>query len=185
MPFTQIIPTALAVVDPENDGSSGAGWNIGENGLPKLPITSVLAVVGVGAVILEAASHAPVFNIFMPRVLQVRVVGRGVGGWGEGGWEGGAAVGVGYVDVMLVILKATIACKVQSRFSSFSVVTIGSRSVTRRHHPLISQSLDVSDLATPIHLVPPVCTASCAQVAGWLAVAGYLLDKRAAASSSS
>lgn len=39
---------------------SGAGWQIGKNGLPKLPLTSVLAVVGVGAVILEAASHAPV-----------------------------------------------------------------------------------------------------------------------------
>lgn len=71
VPFTQIIPTALEVVDLENDGSSGAGWTIGANGLPKLPITSVLAVVGVGAVILEAASHAPVFSIFMPRVLQV------------------------------------------------------------------------------------------------------------------
>jgi hypothetical protein len=71
VPFTQIIPTALNTIDFDNDGSSGAGWTIGKNGLPKLPITSVLAVVGVGAVILEAASHAPLFNIFMPRVLQV------------------------------------------------------------------------------------------------------------------
>lgn len=71
VPFTQIVPTALNTIDWENDGSSGAGWTIGANGLPKLPVTSVLAVVGVGAVILEAASHAPVFSIFMPRVLQV------------------------------------------------------------------------------------------------------------------
>jgi hypothetical protein len=71
VPFTQIVPTALEVVDFENDGSSGAGWTIGANGLPRLPVTSVLAVVGVGSVILEAASHAPVFGLFMPRVLQV------------------------------------------------------------------------------------------------------------------
>jgi len=71
VPFTQIVPTALEVVDFDNDGSSGAGWTIGKSGLPKLPITSVLAVVGVGAVILEAASHAPVLSIFMPRVLSV------------------------------------------------------------------------------------------------------------------
>jgi hypothetical protein len=71
VPFTQIIPTAIKVVDVNNDGSSGAGWTIGENGLPKLPITSVLAVVGVGAFILEAASHAPVLSFFMPRVLSV------------------------------------------------------------------------------------------------------------------
>lgn len=71
VPFTRIVSTALEVTDFENEGSSGAGWTIGKNGLPKLPLTSVLAVVGVGAVILEAASHAPVFNIFMPRVLQV------------------------------------------------------------------------------------------------------------------
>jgi len=71
VPFTKIIPTALEVVDFDNDGSSGAGWTIGKTGLPQLPITSVLAVLGVGAVILEAASHAPLFNIFMPRVLSV------------------------------------------------------------------------------------------------------------------
>lgn len=59
------------MIDFSNDGSSGAGWKIGENGLPKLPITSVAAVVGVGCVILEAASHAPVIGLFMPRVLQV------------------------------------------------------------------------------------------------------------------
>lgn len=71
VPFTQIIPTALKVVDFSNDASSGAGWTIGESGLPKLPITSVLAVVGVGGLILEAASHAPVLSFFMPRVLSV------------------------------------------------------------------------------------------------------------------
>lgn len=71
VPFTQIVGTAIEVTDFENEGSSGAGWTIGKSGLPKLPLTSVLAVVGVGAVILEAASHAPLFNIFMPRVLQV------------------------------------------------------------------------------------------------------------------
>lgn len=61
----------VQVVDFSNDASSGAGWTIGESGLPKLPVTSVLAVVGVGSVILEAASHAPVFSLFMPRVLSV------------------------------------------------------------------------------------------------------------------
>eukprot|EP00877_Chromochloris_zofingiensis_P014680 jgi/Chrzof1/9466/Cz04g04050.t1 len=71
VPFTQIIPTALEVVDTTNEASSGAGWTIGPSGLPKLPITSVLAIVGVGGIILEAASHAPVFSLFMPRVLQV------------------------------------------------------------------------------------------------------------------
>lgn len=71
VPFTQIVPTALRVVDFSNDGSSGAGWAIGESGLPKLPVSSVLAVVGVGGLILEAASHAPVLSLFMPRVLSV------------------------------------------------------------------------------------------------------------------
>lgn len=40
-----------------------------EDGLPRLPVTSVAIVVGVGALILEAASHAPVLTVFMPRVL--------------------------------------------------------------------------------------------------------------------
>lgn len=71
VPFTQIIPTALKVVDPSNSGSSGAGWTTGPDGLPKLPITSVAIVVGVGSLILEAASHAPLLSLFMPRVLQV------------------------------------------------------------------------------------------------------------------
>ncbi|KAF8055319.1 hypothetical protein HT031_006774 [Scenedesmus sp. PABB004] len=71
VPFTAIIPTALKVVDFSNDASSGAGWTIGESGLPKLPVTSVLAVVGVGGLILEAASHAPVLSLIMPRVLSV------------------------------------------------------------------------------------------------------------------
>lgn len=71
VPFTQIIPTALRVVDPNNTGSSGEGWTVGPDGLPKLPITSVAVVVGVGGLILEAASHAPVLSIFMPRVLSV------------------------------------------------------------------------------------------------------------------
>lgn len=56
----------------KNEASSGAGWTIGPDGLPKLPINSVLIVLGVGATILEAASHAPVLGTFMPRVLQVR-----------------------------------------------------------------------------------------------------------------
>jgi len=34
VPFTRIIPTALKVVDFSNDASSGAGWTIGESGLP-------------------------------------------------------------------------------------------------------------------------------------------------------
>lgn len=67
-PFTRIIPTTLAVIDYENEGSSGKGWNPKE-GLPKLPINSVLIVLGVGCLILEAASHAPVLSFFMPRVL--------------------------------------------------------------------------------------------------------------------
>lgn len=69
VPFTDIIPTALDVIDYENDSSSGAGWTIGKDGKPKLPINSVLIVVGVGCVILEAAAHAPVLNLLMPRVL--------------------------------------------------------------------------------------------------------------------
>lgn len=66
--FDRLLPQ---VVDFSNDASSGAGWTIGESGLPKLPVTSVLAVVGVGGLILEAASHAPVLSLFMPRVLSV------------------------------------------------------------------------------------------------------------------
>jgi hypothetical protein len=61
----------MQVVDTSNEGSSGAGWTIGPNGLPKLPINSVLIVLGVGGLVLEAASHAPVLAFFMPRVLQV------------------------------------------------------------------------------------------------------------------
>lgn len=57
------------MVDTTNQGYTGAGWTIGPNGLPKLPLNSVLIVVGVGAAILEAASHAPVLSLFMPRVL--------------------------------------------------------------------------------------------------------------------
>ncbi|KAF5836401.1 hypothetical protein DUNSADRAFT_5971 [Dunaliella salina] len=72
VPFTQIVPTAIKVVDTDNDAlASGAGWKIGQDGLPKLPINSVLIVLGVGGTILEAASHAPVLGVFMPRVLQV------------------------------------------------------------------------------------------------------------------
>lgn len=71
VPFTQVIPTLLKVVDTTNESSSGAGWTIGEGGLPKLPITSVAVVLGVGVVILEAASHAPVLSLIMPRVLSV------------------------------------------------------------------------------------------------------------------
>jgi len=72
VPFTKIIPTALAVVDPTNSGSSGAGWKASApGGLPKLPLNSVLIVLGVGGLILEAAAHAPVLSLFMPRVLTV------------------------------------------------------------------------------------------------------------------
>ena len=59
------------MVDTSNDSSSGAGWSIGEGGLPKLPITSVAVVLGVGVLILEAAAHAPVLGLFLPRVLSV------------------------------------------------------------------------------------------------------------------
>ena len=34
-------------------------------------LCSVLIVLGVGCTILEAASHAPLLGLFMPRVLQV------------------------------------------------------------------------------------------------------------------
>jgi hypothetical protein len=71
VPFTRIVPTALKVVDTSNDGSSGAGWAIGADGLPKLPINSVLIVLGVGGLILEAAAHAPVLSLLLPRVLSV------------------------------------------------------------------------------------------------------------------
>jgi hypothetical protein len=71
VPFTQIVPTLLKVVDFENTGSSGAGWTKGKDGLPKLPINSVLIVLGVGGLILEAASHGPLLSLFMPRVLSV------------------------------------------------------------------------------------------------------------------
>ncbi|KAG2443758.1 hypothetical protein HXX76_002104 [Chlamydomonas incerta] len=79
VPFTRLIPTAMKVVDTTNDASSGAGWTIGENGLPKLPINSVLIVLGVGGVILEAAAHAPVLSFFLPRVLSVAACYAGVG----------------------------------------------------------------------------------------------------------
>lgn len=59
------------MVDTSNTSSSGAGWEIGEGGMPKLPITSVAIVLGVGTLILEAASHAPVLSLLLPRVLSV------------------------------------------------------------------------------------------------------------------
>ena len=81
VPFTKIIPTALAVVDPTNAGSSGAGWKASApGGLPKLPLNSVLIVLGVGGLILEAAAHAPVLSLFMPRVLTV-AAWLAVAGW--------------------------------------------------------------------------------------------------------
>lgn len=51
--------------------SSGKGWAAGSDGLPKLPITSVVAVIGVGGIILETISHAPVLSLLLPRVLCV------------------------------------------------------------------------------------------------------------------
>ena len=71
VPFTRILPTALKVVDTTNSGYTGAGWKADADGLPKLPLNSVLIVLGVGGLILEAAAHAPVLSLFMPRVLQV------------------------------------------------------------------------------------------------------------------
>ena len=59
------------MVDFSNTGSSGAGWTKGEDGIPKLPINSVLIVLGVGSLILEAAAHGPLLSLFLPRVLQV------------------------------------------------------------------------------------------------------------------
>lgn len=69
VPFTQIIPTALSVIDSTNDSSSGAGWGSDVKGLPKLPITSVAAVLGIGAVVVELLAHAPVLSLFLPRAL--------------------------------------------------------------------------------------------------------------------
>ncbi len=69
----------MQVTDTSNDASSGAGWTIGENGLPKLPINSVLIVLGVGGVILEAAAHAPVLSLLLPRVLTVAASYAGAG----------------------------------------------------------------------------------------------------------
>lgn len=71
VPFTKILPTTLDVIDYENEGSSGAGWSTGPDGKPKLPLNSVLIVLGVGCVILEAAAHAPVLSLLLPRVLSV------------------------------------------------------------------------------------------------------------------
>lgn len=71
VPFTKIVPTTLKVVDTTNDASSGAGWTIGKDGTPKLPINSVLLVLGIGGIILEAAAHAPVLSFLLPRVLSV------------------------------------------------------------------------------------------------------------------
>lgn len=45
------------------------GAQVSKDGLPKLPVTSVAIVVGVGSLILEAAGHAPILSTFMPRVL--------------------------------------------------------------------------------------------------------------------
>ncbi|MEW5297386.1 MAG: hypothetical protein WDW36_000598 [Sanguina aurantia] len=70
VPFTSIIPTTLKVIDYSNEGYSGAAWKV-VDGLPQLPLNSVLVIVGVGCLILEAASHAPVLTFFMPRVLSV------------------------------------------------------------------------------------------------------------------
>ncbi|CAG9459992.1 unnamed protein product [Pedinophyceae sp. YPF-701] len=70
VPFRDVVPTALSIIDWENEGSSGKGWDPSE-GLPKVPINSVAIVIGVGVFILEAAAHAPVLTFFMPRVLTV------------------------------------------------------------------------------------------------------------------
>ena len=37
VPFTQIVPTVVKVVDTSNEGSSGAGWTIGVGGLVRRP----------------------------------------------------------------------------------------------------------------------------------------------------
>ncbi len=44
-------------------------WGSSEGGLPKLPITSVAAVLGVGTIVLEVLAHAPVVGLVLPRVL--------------------------------------------------------------------------------------------------------------------
>jgi len=69
VPFTRIIPTVAAVVDPSNEGFTGAGWEVKDSGLPRLPVNAVAAVVLVGSSIVLGASHAPVLREFMPHVL--------------------------------------------------------------------------------------------------------------------
>lgn len=69
--FSQIVKTATKVIDFENKASTGAGWEVGKDGLPKLPINSVIFVVGAGVFILEAAGHSAVLSFFFPRLLSV------------------------------------------------------------------------------------------------------------------
>jgi len=71
VPFTKILPTTLDVIDPTNDASSGAGWTIGTDGKPKLPINSVILVLAIGSIIIEAAAHAPVLSLLLPRMMCV------------------------------------------------------------------------------------------------------------------
>jgi hypothetical protein len=44
-------------------------WDADAKGLPKLPITSVAAVLGIGAIIVELLAHAPVLSLVLPRAL--------------------------------------------------------------------------------------------------------------------
>jgi len=43
VPFTQIVPTVAKVVDTSNEGSSGAGWSIGEGGLVRPGATPLVS----------------------------------------------------------------------------------------------------------------------------------------------
>lgn len=44
-------------------------WGSDVKGLPKLPVTSVAAVLGIGAVVVELLAHAPVLSLVLPRAL--------------------------------------------------------------------------------------------------------------------
>lgn len=44
-------------------------WGSDVKGLPKLPVTSVVAVLGIGTILVELLAHAPVLSLVLPRAL--------------------------------------------------------------------------------------------------------------------
>jgi len=68
-PYTRVLRTAASAVDWSNAGFSGAGWDASKEESPKLPVTSVAAVVAVGTLVLETLAHAPTpLEGLLPRV---------------------------------------------------------------------------------------------------------------------